>query len=273
MLFLSMQTELQMSEIEKVKARIRALVNMTPDNGASETEALFAMKKAGELLLQYNLSMDMVTLREEPCVTKHYQSRTKQRDSIWYAYSGLQKLCGVKVWMSRTPSGVLWSFFGLECDVDMAIHLCAIVTDAEKGATAAFKKSDTYARFMGHKKIATNNFLIGFGQRINERLIGLANEQRKAEQAAHAHHAEEMKDRGLTASDEAYKARGTGLICIAKEQKIEEEFKARGPKLTTVKSYSKSRYNPTARDAGHGAANNVNLNRPIGGGSKVAGYL
>ncbi len=262
-----------MSEVEKVKARIRALINMTPENGASETEALFAMKKAGELLLQYNLSMDMVTLREEPCVTKHYQSRSKQRDSIWYAYSGLQKLCGVKVWMSRTPSGILWSFFGLECDVDMAIHLCAIITDAEKGSTAAFKKTGIYAEFPGHKKIATNNFLIGFGQRINDRLIGLSVEQRKAEQAAHAHHAEEMKDRGLTASDDAYKARGTGLICIAKEQKVEEEFKARGPKLTTVRSYSKSRYNPTARDAGRGAANNVNLNRPIGGGAKASGYL
>lgn len=262
-----------MSEIEKVKARIRALANMTPENGASESEAIFAMKKVGDLLLQYNLSMDMVTLREEPCVTKTYQSDTKHRDVLWYAYEGLQKLCGVKIWMQRTNVGVQWSFFGLESDVDMALHLCAILTSAEDAETRKFKRTPTYLEFQGHRKIATNNFAIGFGSRINLRLGQIAAEQRQAERKAHEHHAEEMKERGLTATDEAYKARGTALICVEKEKRIEEEFKARGPKLRTTRSYSKSRYNPTARDAGASAANNVNLNRPIGGGSKSAGYL
>lgn len=260
-------------ELEAVKKRIRALANMTPDKGASEAEALFAMKKVGELLLQYNLSMDMVAVREEPCVTKSFQTGSKHRDTVWYVYNGIQRLCGVKCWMSRYPEGIKWSFFGLESDVDMAIYLCHIVSSAEVSSLATFKKSDVYKQFSGHRKIASNNFLMGFGNRLNTRLLMLAKESEAEEKKAHEYHAEEMKARGITASDDAYKTHGTALICVEKARRVEEEFKARGPKLRTTRSYSKARYSFTAQDAGNAAANNVNLSRPVGNGTKNAGYL
>lgn len=261
------------TELEKAKRRIRALAEKTVERGATESEAMFAMKKVGEMLLQFNLSMDEVTLRDEPCVTKTFETDSKQRDVTWHVFSGVTKLCGVKVWMERTGRGINWSFFGLESDVDMAIYLFRLVTEAEVTALAAFKRTPGYAAFPGHKRIASGNFSTGFGQRLNQRLLQIAAEQRTAEKAAHAHHAEEMANRSVAASHEAYKARGTGLICVAKEARVEEEFKKSGPKLRTVRTTSRARYNPTARDAGHNAANNVNLNRPIGGGSKASGLI
>lgn len=260
-------------ELEKAKRRIRALSEKTVERGASEAEAMLAMKKVGELLLQFNLSMDEVALREEPCVTKHYQTDSKQRDVLWYVYSGIRSLCGVKPWYERTPVGIKWSFFGLESDVDMALYLCRLITEAESTALRLFKKGPEYAAFPGHKSIASNNFSIGFGYRLCGRLTELADERKEAEKAAAAYHAEAMKDRALEASGEAYKARGTALICVAKDEYIESEFKKSGPKLRTVRSTTRARYNETARNAGKAAANRVNLNRPIEGGNKTSGLL
>ncbi len=271
------------SELVRIKRKIRALSEKTIDRGASEAEAMFAMKKVGELLLQYNLSMDEVSLRDEPCVTKTFQTDSKHRDVIWNVFSGLQKFCCLKVYHTRpsrwsTVQGITWSFFGLESDVDMALYLCRILTDAEETSTNTFKKTDIYKNFQGHRKTATRNFQIGFGGRINERLYLLSRERENEEKKAQEYHAQAMAARMVVASEEAQvKAAeaktGTALICLAKEQMIKEEFAKRGPKLRTVSAKNSGRYNADARGAGRSAGDKVNLGRPLGGGKSNGGLL
>jgi hypothetical protein len=60
----------QQTELEKVKARIRALAARTVDRGCTEAEAIAAAQKVGELLEVYGLSMSEVELRQEACVQK-----------------------------------------------------------------------------------------------------------------------------------------------------------------------------------------------------------
>src|SRR5438045_270741 len=124
------------SELVKIKRKIRALSAKVTDNGCTEGEAMLAMKKVGELLLQYNLTMDEVTLRQEPCVTRTYTTDSKKRNVLWEVFSGFSQLCGVRVYYSRPGKysfdGITWSFFGLESDVDMTIYLADFLCKAEQ---------------------------------------------------------------------------------------------------------------------------------------------
>ncbi len=274
---------MQESEREVIKRRIRALSEKTEERGCSEAEAMIAMKKIGELLTQYNLSMDEVTMRQEPCVTKVFQTNARKRNAVWHTRGGIQKLCGVKVWMSRntyTGTGITFSFFGLEPDVDLGIYLAGLIQESEKRSIQDFRKSEIW-RASNARQTATANFKIGFGGRINARLYDLTTVREAAEKQSADFHAETMRTKGfmVEATDEAKveaakQTTGTALICVAKAKFIEEEFKKRGPKLSYRKAPSSSgRYDPVSRAAGAAAGNKVNLSRPVGGNKGPSGLL
>lgn len=270
----------QTQELQAVKRKIRALIEKTPENGATEAEFMFAMKKVGELLLQYNLTMNDVTLREQVCVTKSFKSGSKQRDVLWLVASGLGKFLTCKHWYCRPSDGIEWSFFGLEHDVDMALYLCDFIQKAERTAVAEFKRSDIYKAFQGNRKIATNNFQNGFGMRIRERLIEMARMQEAEERKAHEYHAQKAEADGvmIEASQEAVveharQTTGTALMCVAKAKKIDEEFKKHGPKLSFRNVRSSARYSSGAYGAGQAAGSKVHLGRPLGGARTVSGLL
>lgn len=272
------------SELATIKRKIRAMSEMTLNNGCTESEAMLAMKKIGDLLTQYNLTMNEVTMREEPCVTKTFCTGLKKRNVLWHVFSGLQRFCGVKVWFSpanrwsSNNDGIVWSFFGLESDVSMALYLADILNKAERAALAEFQRTPVYKGFEGHRIVVTGNFKSGFGSRLNERLHLLTRERVEAERAQADFHAKAMAARMIEATVEAQVSAaqaktGTALICLAKERMIEEEFAKRGPKLRTQRATSKARYNSDARNAGRNAGDKVNLGRPLAGTAKPSGYL
>jgi hypothetical protein len=269
----------QTQELQAVKRKIRALIEKTPENGATESEFMFAMKKVGELLTQYNLSMSEVTLREQVCVTKTFQTDSKKRNVTWLATGGMVKLLGLKYWYTRTHIGIVWNFFGLEQDVDMALYLCDFLQKAEDTATKEFKRSAIYREFTGSRIIATNSFANGFGRRINDRLNEMARETEAEERKAHQYHAQQAAQAGvmLQASQEAVveharQTTGTALMCVAKIKKVEEEFAKNGPKLRTRMHRSSARTHGDAYGAGRAAGSQLNLSRPVGG-TKVSGQL
>ncbi|MFM7012567.1 MAG: DUF2786 domain-containing protein [Betaproteobacteria bacterium] len=256
--------------LSAAKRKIAALLAKTIENGASEAEALIAMNKAGELMLQYNLSMDEVTLRDERCVTKYLSEPWGNRDALWHCFDGLSKFCGVKTWVhSYDRKRKSWAFFGLESDVDLTLYLCRVILNAEKTELANYKDSEHYRNYHAHRRTASRNFVAGFGGRLNSRLNAMARENREAERKAHAYHAEQAKGRMIEADARVYTEapQGTALICLAKEEKIEAEFNRVGPKLRSTRATSSGRYDPTARDYGAQAGQRVNLGRPINGGA------
>ena len=260
-------SDINREELATAKRRIHALLQKTVENGASEGEAMLAMKKAGDLMLQFNLSMNEVTLREEKCVTKHLEGEWGNRDAIWHCFDGLQRFCEVKIWIHNSGQGKAWAFFGLESDVDMALYLCRIIKSAQETSLAEYKRTPHYRAYTGHRRTASVNFIKGFGQRIYLRLCELARDKRYQEAKAHEFHKQQMADKMLTAEDTAYTSapQGTALICVAKREKIEAEFGRVGPKLRTRSVKDTGRYDPTARDYGAAAGSKVNLGRPIEG--------
>lgn len=270
----------QQNELAAVKRKIRAALAKTTDRGATEAEAMAAMAIIGRLCQQYNLSMDEITLRDEPCVTKKFFTGSKHRNVLWYVYSGFADLLGIKIWFERTPDGLAWNYFGLEPDVDMALYLAELIQTTEVTATRLFKQSSTYKSFRSHRKIASNNFKEGFGARMNQRLVDIARENKEAEKKAAEYHAQQHEEKGtmLTASDAAVaeyarQKTGTALITLAKAKMIEEEFKKESVKLKKCRSYSNSRYDANSRSAGSKAADKVNLGRPVANNASTSGLL
>lgn len=262
----------QTLELQAVKRKIRGLLEKKPENGATEGEFMLAMKKVGELLLQYNLNMNEVLLREQPCVTKTFQSGSMKRDVLWIVSSGLAKFLGLKHWYTRWHDGIRWTFFGLEHDVEMALYLCDFIQKAEATAVKEFKGTDTYKQFMGNRKIASNSFKNGFGYNISSRLFEMAREAEVEERKAHEYHAQKAREDGVmiettdaAKAEHARQTTGTALITLAKAKFIEEEFKKSGPKLRYTRSYSKARTHGGSYCAGAAAGARVNLGRPLGG--------
>jgi hypothetical protein len=273
------------TELAKVKAKIRALSEKTMDRGCSEAEAFQAMQKVGELLAQFNLTMDAVTLSLEACVTGTFETQQKRSGgAVYWAHDGLRNICGVISWI--TPASwpreyVSYSAYGLQSDVDMWLYLANLITNANDTELSAFKRTDIYKSAQS-RRIASANFEKGFGLRLRQRLLDLAQANKEAELAAQ----KELQERAVMvpasasailageealaqATREKYKLKnpGTMLISLAKAAQIEAEFAKHGPRLTTKTWKSSARFDYNAREAGSSAADRVNLGRPIGAGA------
>jgi hypothetical protein len=62
-------------ELNKIKAKIKALASKTIDAGCTEHEASEAMAMVGRLLAQYNLSMSEIDVREQVCKTIYIKAK------------------------------------------------------------------------------------------------------------------------------------------------------------------------------------------------------
>lgn len=265
----------QSKELQAVKDRIRKLSQMTIERGASETEANQAMERVGALLEQYNLTMDEIDIRGTQCVTVSFNTGKKNRVSWETVFVGLGKFADCRVWKNANNG---YDFFGFPEDTEMVLYLCRVIQQAVETETEAYKRSEEYAQLKQyqHGRALVTSFQRGMGRRIYNRLIELKREieedRRRSEEAMQ----EEMQGRMVEASEEAQveSARattGTALIAV-KWQTVEEQFREQGLRLR--KSYGKARVsNSSSFHAGQRAGNKVNLSRPVGGGSEIAGFL
>lgn len=229
----------QIEELKEVKRKIRALLNMTISKGASEAEASFAMDRVGRLLNQYKLTLGEIELRDEACVEIRIGTGTKKRSQNVIWGRALANFCGVRMWTSKQPKEIVWCFFGLEPDVQMAEYLVRVIQVAMKNSVADFKKTPEYINASEHRKRLSNSFVNGMSRRLEIRL----------------------KELTVKASQEIASS-STDLMIIAKDSKIETEFSKLGLKLRKININVRT----TSSDSWHAgatAANSVNLSRPV----------
>lgn len=266
-----------MSNLDDVKRRIRGLIAKTTERGASEAEAFAAMEKVGDLLAQFNLSMDEVLVREQTVIHKTRQTNSKHRDALFSCIVGVGELCEVKVWITRSHEGIVHHLFGLESDVLAADYLCDVITNASIASYAEFKVGPVYRNFSGHRRRLEAGFRMGFGSRMSRRLNDMRIEKTRIQAEANKFAVENTVAIATTDAAKAEAAKqttGTALVVVAKKDHIESEFeKAFDYKLTnsvsTRRAYSSAGYN-----AGAAAADNVRLNKALAGNSnKPTGYL
>jgi hypothetical protein len=259
-----------MSELQKVKEKIRALNAKTVANGCTEEEALSALNMVGKLLEQYNLSIDEVSLKEDGCVCIAIDIGARRSNPITHVIVGIAELtgtttwqgwfmgksaeaCGVKDWHYPSNPNRLKNenkhmfFFGTPTDVEAARHLWNVIIAAEATEVEAYKRSPAYVNFYRNRRSLLSSFSYGMSHRLNERLHGLAVESRKTVQ-------EEEEARRATQAIPT----GTSLI-VLKKQLVEQEWKKTGIKLSGGTSAGAS--NGDAYHAGAAAGGRVNLGR------------
>ena len=95
-----------MANREAIIKKVRALLSMTMENGASEAEAVMAARRAGELMREYNLDMTTIELGElamGTVVIKHRgadKPNGGNRAKADFCLVNIGIYCGVKVWFS-----------------------------------------------------------------------------------------------------------------------------------------------------------------------------
>ncbi len=242
-----MQTP-QRTELEKVKARLRALAAKTIDRGCSEAEAMMAAQKVGELLEVYGLTMSEVELRDEPCLQRDIVITGPRLQAVGIIFMAILRLTETRGWMVGRNHFVL---FGLEPDVLMGEYLMHLVAGAVDHEEALFRASEAYRRSRQTPQQRLRSFRYGFAERVSERMDELA-----------AH-----RQASMTTAGAAGGAAGGGTaLVVAKEKRVAEAFRDLGIRLRSRTTTRRVSDNAAFRQ-GAAAGGRVALERPVGAGA------
>ncbi len=235
----------QATELEKVKARIRALAAKTTDRGCSEAEAMAAAQKVGQLLEVYGLSMSEVELRQEACLQREVIIEGPRLQAVGAVFLAIIRLTETKGWTAGRGTFVL---FGLEPDVLMGEYLIHLVAGAVDREEADFRASDAYRRSRLQPQARLRSFRYGFAERVSERLEEIARHRRDTAAAA-----------------QAKTSAGTALV-VAKEKQVNAAFRELGIRLVSRSTTRRVRDGAAFRH-GQEAGGRVGLDRPVGAGA------
>jgi hypothetical protein len=223
--------------IARAKKLIGDLQNVTPENGATEEEALNAAKRLGELLDKYNLDMSDASIREDTghCIKNEVFAADDYAGTL---VVGIKHFCGIIAYtVTNDGHAGKYVFFGVEHDVAIALYLYEICAEAMDHDWSAFMEVHGYSM----KKRAS--FRAGFATRVYDRLMQL-----KAERDAKMSSARDL--------------------IVLKDQLVTEQFtKQLGIRLVKSKAKNHGAADPNAYRAGHAAGGRVNLNNPLEGAS------
>lgn len=235
-----------MIDKSSMEKKVRALLNVTVENGATEAEALTAAEKARQLIDQYQIELTGEEVKKSQAViefSRAWRSETVKR--LNEAYFGIERLTDTYVFLSKV--GIhkhRVGFLGLKEDCQLANYLCDVCFFAEKAAWEEYQKADAYKVFRkaGHHTYQIRRSLtVGFSIRIAQRMFDLARFREAQMKAAPT---------------------GTALV-VVKQELIEEGKKEHG--LLDIKDGKtvNSGVSHNALNAGAAAAEKVNLNNPV----------
>ena len=130
-------TAKQVADINRLKARIQALRTKPVQNGCTEQEAVTAAAKVAEFLDQYDLSLNNVEIREEPCERAVVETCRRQRGPLNRCLNAIAAFCDCRVWLKKNNHDEQGNvFFDLSPDVAIAYYSMVILTDPEPGSMA-----------------------------------------------------------------------------------------------------------------------------------------
>lgn len=238
--------------VERAKAisKIRKLASQTVDAGCTEGQMNQALSLIDTLMTQYNIDMNEVDVRDEPCITMTFDTGSKKSTSMGSVLMGVAKYLGLRVWQRKpgrySDANVIFSLFGRESDVMVGLYLMETIQAALNTETKRFMRGEIYNRpaMRGEKRVRLVSFKKSFTGNLYYRL------------------------EKLTDGHKAEMSSGSDLV-VVKSAYVEEEFAKIGMSLTKNRSYYRSRTDWASHTEGSEAAKNVNINRPVGNTSQT----
>ncbi|MBC9207152.1 DUF2786 domain-containing protein [Roseomonas aerophila] len=238
----------QDTELDRVKARIRAMAERTVSNGCTEAEAMAAAEMVGRLLERYALTMEEIDLRESQCVQVEIPLPGRQRRPVDGCVPAIARFCDCKVWLARDEAGSRYIFFGFDTDTVLAGWLFQVISRAMAVELDAFRQRSPQLRGVRLRQASTS-FQQGMAARLAERL-----------ETMHA-----AREAGVAAQRQA----GTALFLV-KHRVVDDAFRETGTRL--VSGGRRQLRQDGAFRQGEAAGERVNLNRPVtgdGGGGRL----
>lgn len=155
--------------IARVKERIRALKQMTTDQGCTEAEAMEAARLALQLMDKYQVSDDELDMGS--ATLPGVAGRRAAADELWWTVG---RICRCKP--IRQPQelgrGVTFTYYGRTSDVAVAEYLHGLLAAAIVRETESFRQSEEFRR---RRKRSTRNAAVkafheGMVHRLENRL-------------------------------------------------------------------------------------------------------
>ena len=183
---------------DKIKAKIKALLEKTTENGASEAEMLSALSKANQLMKDFFISEHDLTdpYILENCVLKETPIIKSQYD-LTIIYNALTNLFDCEYYFNKKRI----AFFGFESDTEMCVYFYNMISKLALTEKFKYMKSEAYkkdSRFHGRTLCAS--FVVGFLMGVRENMYNL------------------YKDRESNMPEQY------GLMVIDKKKKVSDQF-------------------------------------------------
>jgi hypothetical protein len=249
-----------MTERDKIKERVAKLLNVTLNRGATESEAMLAAEKAGELMAHYDIKTSELDVRSSRSIQQVVTIRKYGSMNIAAPVARhVAQLCDCRYWLSceidprDTDLSPLWQreirtivFFGLPADAEIAGYLFDLISNAIGAEIEIYKASEDYRSDGVNGRTAITSFVNGMEEAICSRLDALRDEKHQAVE----------------------QATGRSLV-IVKEAQIEEDFAATGIKLVRGGGSYRSEGSAGASASGRAAGGRVSLSAGVGAGRSV----
>lgn len=245
-----------MSNIDKIRAKISALLKKTEANGASESEAAAAMAIASKLMAEHGVTMSDIkenTAAARDFSKRHVNKGAKNLSVVdKFVATAIATYTDTKVWnskgfdgfkMGKTKMKAKYSsnlmFYGYSVDVELAEYIYKICDSAVETEWKKFSRTVP----AGSRAKARVTFQLGMALRLRDRLL-------------------EMKTTNIQESN------GTALV-VLKKQLVETSFKNDMNMKLDKGGTAKVTYRPGKTfEAGKNAAENVRFNREVHNGPK-----
>lgn len=240
-----------MSNIDKIRAKISALLKKTEANGASEAEANSAMAIASKLMAEHGVTIN--DIKENTAAARDFTKRkvnpgAKNLSVVdKFVATAIGIYTDTKVWnskgfdgfkMGKTKMKVKYTsnimFYGYSVDVELAEYIYKICDLAVETEWKKFSRTVP----AGTRAKARVTFQLGMTLRLRDRLL-------------------EMKNANVKESN------GNALV-VLKKQLVESSFKNDVTSKLSSAGTAKVKYTPgQAFDAGKKAADGVRFNREV----------
>jgi hypothetical protein len=228
---------------ETIIGRIRSLMNVKTDRGATEAEARNAAEAVDRLLATYEIDLTEIEVRDSEI--EKLEMKTWDHP-VRFVCKPIGDFADCKFWWQR-PFGV---FLGTEVDVAVAEYLVLLMMRAIDRESGGFIMMNGDYAMLGpvDQRQAVHSFQVGMAQRLSERLGELKSKR-----------------------DFTVKSKGTDLV-VVKGAMIEEAFDTLGIKLGKI-GLGGSFSDTSSFRAGRGAGDRVNISAGVSSGGKPAGRI
>lgn len=231
-------------ERDSLLRKIKHLMRVTEERGATEQEAITATKKVGELLEKYNLSMSEVDLRETSCTKDSVVIGKVRAHAVEVVGGPIADYVGVRAWVKRDMDSVQVVFFGMPHDVEVAVYLLALCQNATDREWSLYKKSPSYiveTTYLNGNSVRAS-FYQGITNKLAQRIEGMELKQRMAREDS---------------------SESTALMVVRNEV-VDQEFDRLNMDFGKAKKSNQTTRSDAAYMSGRSAADDVTLNKGIG---------